>query len=72
MRIQRFSLDFLKSADEVFLTSTTKEIMPVRTIDNTDFSCPGPLTVRMMKFYIQKVESAIGGGYEHPKAAWSI
>lgn len=40
----------LKNADEVFLTGTAYEIMPVRRIDDFAFS-PGPLTRRIAETY---------------------
>jgi branched-chain amino acid aminotransferase len=42
----------LLNADECFITSTTKEILPVRQINDMQFSpVPGPITMRLMKAY---------------------
>lgn len=43
-------LSTLLKADEVFLTGTAYEIMPVRQIDDATF-VPGPLTARMAEIY---------------------
>ena len=38
------SLDILATADEVFLTSSTREVQPVSRIDGHSLDAPGPLT----------------------------
>jgi branched-chain amino acid aminotransferase len=43
VREQDLAYDVLQSADEVFLTSTTREVQPVTRIDDRDLA-PGPLT----------------------------
>ena len=38
-------LDAIRSADEAFLTSSTRDIQPIRSVDGRGLaSCPGPLT----------------------------
>ena len=38
-------LDALLTADEAFLTSSTRDVQPIRSVDGTSLaSCPGPLT----------------------------
>jgi branched-chain amino acid aminotransferase len=38
-------VDALAAADEAFLSSTTREVQPIRAVDGNDVpSCPGPLT----------------------------
>jgi branched-chain amino acid aminotransferase len=46
-------LDELLSADEVFMTSTTREVVPVRQVDEAPVGSgrPGPLTRRVMKAF---------------------
>jgi len=46
-----FTLDELRAADEVFISSTTREIMPVREVDTTMFAVPGPWTERVHALY---------------------
>jgi len=43
----------LFSADECFLTNTTMEIMPVRTVDDRTIGtgCPGPITERLRRLF---------------------
>lgn len=41
-------LDELMKADEVFLTSSNKEICPIRQVDDQVFTAPGPNTQRLM------------------------
>ncbi len=42
----------LLDSDECFITSTTKEILPVRKIDDRELAvAPGPFTSRLMKAY---------------------
>lgn len=46
-------VELLRSADEVWLTSSTKELLPIVTIDNTDVGNgkPGPMHKRMFNLY---------------------
>ena len=46
-------LDELLSADEAFMTSTTREVVPVRQVDEAPVGSgrPGPLTRRVMKAF---------------------
>jgi branched-chain amino acid aminotransferase len=38
-------MSVLDTADEVFLTSSTRDVQPVRRVDGRDLPvCPGPLT----------------------------
>jgi branched-chain amino acid aminotransferase len=52
-REQPLRLDDLLSADEAFLTSTTREIVPIREVDETVVGTgrPGPLTRRLMEAF---------------------
>ena len=48
----QFTPHELLGADECFITSTTKEILPVRQVDSCEFSIvPGPVTRRLMQAY---------------------
>eukprot|EP01121_Diplochlamys_sp_Union-15-3_P006251 TRINITY_DN1674_c0_g1_i1.p1 TRINITY_DN1674_c0_g1~~TRINITY_DN1674_c0_g1_i1.p1 ORF type:complete len:325 (-),score=49.66 TRINITY_DN1674_c0_g1_i1:27-938(-) len=63
---QHFSISFLKDADEVFLTNTSKELVPVRAIDDRKIPhSPGPLTIRLMDLLVQSLEKELG--VVHPK-----
>lgn len=52
-REEPLHLDDLLSADEAFLTSTTREVVPVRQVDGTPIgkAGPGPLTRRVMEAF---------------------
>ncbi|BCW97609.1 MAG: branched chain amino acid aminotransferase [Armatimonadota bacterium] len=57
----RFSLEHLLHADEVFLTSSTWELVPVKRVGLRDFAAPrpGPLTRRLMELYGEEVRRLI-------------
>ncbi len=58
-----FTLDELCRADEVFLSGSVKEIVPVRTIGGVDVAKgePGPVTRILQKEYRRGVRDALGG-----------
>jgi branched-chain amino acid aminotransferase len=41
----------LLSADEVFITNTGYEIMPVSKVNDTSYQSPGPLTIQLLKAF---------------------
>ncbi len=45
------SLEDLLSADEIFLTSTIKEVLPVCFVDEKQWNVPGPYTVKIQKAF---------------------
>lgn len=51
-------------ADEVFITSTTAEVLPVATVDSRDIGAevPGPITSRMLQAYRSEVTRITGYG----------
>lgn len=57
VKLDDFTLDFLMKADEVFITSTDKEIMPVCQINNSKIGdgSPGRVTVDLMKRFKEYV-----------------
>ena len=57
-----FSLDQLYAADEVFMTSTTSEIMPITEIDGKQIGdgMPGELTKKLQALYEQAINSECG------------
>jgi len=42
-------ISVLEAAEEIFLVSTTRDVQPVRRIDDREFAVPGPLTLQAMK-----------------------
>jgi branched-chain amino acid aminotransferase len=52
----------LHTADEVFLTGTGAELVPVRSVDGRDAaSCPGPLFLRLSAAFRALVDRESGG-----------
>ncbi|GBU10682.1 D-alanine aminotransferase [Erysipelotrichaceae bacterium] len=57
-----FDIAILNTADEVFLLSTTAEIMPIIEIDGKKIGAgiPGPITKKLQKAYIAAIENECG------------
>lgn len=64
-----YSVDFLKAADEVFLTSTVIEVLPVLTIDDETIqgSLPGSVTMALSGAYKEAVRDAIQASSPSPE-----
>jgi len=52
-REESIRVDKLLAADEAFITSTLKEVMPIASVDGTAIGNgrPGPITQRLLKAY---------------------
>ena len=59
---EMFSEAALKDADEVFITNTTMEIMPVREVDDKTIGAPGRVTKMLAEAYRQEVLRALKMG----------
>ncbi len=61
MSESNFTADTLKNADEVFFTSSTKELVPVTKIDESPIGPgqPGPMTKRLHTLYQEFVQENI-------------
>lgn len=57
-----FTLEELEQADEVFLSSTTSEVMPIIEIDGRIISSgvPGPITRNLQELFVQEIETQCG------------
>ncbi|MCM3569649.1 D-amino-acid transaminase [Neobacillus mesonae] len=57
-----FSIDELKEADEVFLSSTTSEVTPIVVIDgkNVGDGKPGPVTKKIQDLFRKEIEKQCG------------
>jgi branched-chain amino acid aminotransferase len=47
-------LDRLAEADEVFLTSTTRDVQPVHRVDERELSAPGEVTAAVAKTFAER------------------
>jgi len=47
-------LDRLFEADEVFLTSTTRDVQAIRRVDDRDLPAPGPVTAQVTKIFADR------------------
>lgn len=48
---QNLPVEVLQEADEVFLTSSTKDVMPVHAVDDRELPAPGPVTKRAAEVF---------------------
>lgn len=57
-----FTLEELEKADEVFLSSTTSEVMPIIEINGRKITegVPGPITKKLQKLFELEIESQCG------------
>ena len=62
VREEAFTLEQLFAADEVFLTSTTSEIIPIIEIDGKQVADGkrGPITAQLLEAYLDEVEAECG------------
>lgn len=71
LKEEDITIEFLKEADEVFMTSTTKEILPVKKVDDVVIkNTPGPVTKKLIQLFVQHVEKEIG--FVHPKRQFGL
>jgi branched-subunit amino acid aminotransferase/4-amino-4-deoxychorismate lyase len=56
-----FTLPELCEGDEVFVTSTMMEVMPIARVGEREIPAPGPVTAALMRGYHQSVEAECGG-----------
>jgi branched-chain amino acid aminotransferase len=53
----RFPKERLYEADEVFITSSIREVFPVSRVDDVEFKSPGPVTRKLAEMYRKHVDS---------------
>jgi branched-chain amino acid aminotransferase len=51
VREQALPLSLLESADEVFITSSTKDVLPVSAVDDRSLPAPGPVTAHAAEVF---------------------
>lgn len=54
------SKDELFTADEAFITSTTRQVQPVNQVEDHSWNAPGPVTQRFVQMFDAYVEDYIG------------
>jgi len=50
----RLSMDDLAAADEVFLTSSTRDVHPVHRVGDVELGAPGPVTASIARIFAQR------------------
>ncbi|ADU31359.1 D-amino-acid transaminase [Evansella cellulosilytica] len=50
---KEFTTDFLKNADEAFITSTSAEVMPIHTIDDTVLPVDRPISSMLVEEFVK-------------------
>lgn len=50
-------VEFLRKAEEVFLSGTGIEVLPVRTVDGIEFDAPGPVTSVLQERFSEKLRN---------------
>ena len=68
-REQVLRLDDLRTADEVFLSSTTRELMPVRKVDGSPLPERGPVTARLQTAFQAYVRNYVESHQRVPAQA---
>jgi branched-chain amino acid aminotransferase len=59
VREEALPLDVLERADEVFLTSSIKDVYPVSGVDGRSLAVPGPVTARVREVWDRHVEKGM-------------
>ena len=61
MAERKITRDAFLAADEIFLTGTTKEVMPVSSVDGRPIGGgkPGPVTLKIMDLFRREVNRII-------------
>ena len=61
VNLRPVSIHELKYLDEAFITSTSRSILPIRSIDNQkiDKKAPGPITKKLMQAFNEDINSAL-------------
>ena len=52
-------MSVLETADEVFLTSSTRDVHPVHRVDGRDLAAPGPLTAAAAGLFRERAGSDV-------------
>jgi branched-chain amino acid aminotransferase len=55
-----YMLSDIENAEEVFLTSSLREVQGVSVVDGLEFSCPGPMTQRVSDLLSERIQAELG------------
>ncbi len=55
VRLERLTAEIAESAEELFITNSILEVVPVTRVENKEYSAPGPITTELMRAYAQLV-----------------
>jgi branched-chain amino acid aminotransferase len=56
IREESLPLDVLQSADEVFITSTTKDVLPIHALDDRTMPADRPVTSELLRIFRSNAE----------------
>lgn len=59
-KLRSLTMDEARQCQECFISSTTREVMPVRQLDDIIFKVPGPITDRLAKAYKSHLQKRLG------------
>jgi branched-chain amino acid aminotransferase len=59
VREQALPMSILEQAAEVFITSSTKDVMAVHSVDDRPLAAPGPLTVRAAEIFARRSHESL-------------
>lgn len=51
VEVRPVPMEDLISADEVFITGTSKHVLPVMAVDKFTYTCPGPITAKVSQIF---------------------
>ncbi len=59
VREEPVPMSHARDADEVFITSTTKDVLPIHAWDDRSYAAPGPLTARLVSLFAERAASSM-------------
>jgi branched-chain amino acid aminotransferase len=51
VRVEPLPMSILEHADEVFITSSTKDVLAIHAVDDRPIAAPGPVTTRAAEIF---------------------
>lgn len=59
VREEALPMDILMSAEEAFLTSSTRDVQPIHAVDGRGLSAPGPVSTRVQEAFVTAAAACI-------------